>query len=117
MSTTSKSGDLTFKSSSEIRSFVINALEKPGYTGGGAYIDKTVNRSWGGPNFTGEFIEPGGRNIITDFGYLDFIKLLIFRSLFNPIDYKGGLFKELKKKWYENELGFMIGALSLVASF
>lgn len=109
MSSTSKSGDLTFKSSSEIKSFVRHQMEKPGLSGTGAYADSVQSSLFYSRNFDGAFRDPSGRDITTPPGFFQLTWLVMFRNLFNPVDYTGSLRQEIRKHWDTNELGFVIG--------
>ena len=47
-------------------------------------------------------------NDISQLSKFQSAKALIFRSIFNPVDYDGSLFKELKDSYKTNEIGFFI---------
>ena len=67
MSSTSKSGDLTFKSTSEIKSFVRHQLEKPGYSR--SYADRMGANPFFRKNFDGAFVDLGNNDITSHLGF------------------------------------------------
>ena len=38
-----------------------------------------------------------------------FLNSFIFKTIFNPLDYDGSFFKEIKSAYQTNELGFAMG--------
>jgi hypothetical protein len=63
MSSTSKTGDITFKSSSEIKSFVRHQIEKSGYSGSGAYVDRASSNLFAKMNIEGALRDSAGKEI------------------------------------------------------
>lgn len=109
MSSKSTTGDLTFKSASEIQSFVRHQLEQPGYTGSGSFSERASQNPFFRKNLDGTFRNLQGKDVFDDTKIRNNINSLVFRNFFNPLDYNGQLIRELKKAYLTNELGFAIG--------
>ena len=109
MSSTSKSGDITFKSSAEIKSFVRHQMEKPGSTSTGAYIDRASSGLFFKKTYDGTFRNIAGQDVSQRWGPLEFAWLVVFRNFLNPVDQDGSYFKSVEENWHSNELGFIIG--------
>ena len=64
MSSTSSSGDLTFKSTSEIKSFVRKQLEKPGLSKRSSQADNDDNNFLMKKSYDGTFTDLKGTDIL-----------------------------------------------------
>ena len=107
MSSSDKGGpDLSFSSSSEIKSFVRTQMDSPGYKGGEsaqAGGDQIFRRT-----FRGTYTTLDGTDVASSTTYLQQARGLLFRSVFNPVDYNSSIRLELEEAYKTNELGFFI---------
>ena len=108
MSSGNKGGpDLSFSSSSEIKSFVRGKMGYPGYIAGDStqnsnnpFYKKTVDSG---------FYDLTGTELCGSSSYLNIGRIVLFRSVFNPVDYNGSTWLAIKESYKTNELGFFIG--------
>jgi len=100
----SKSEDLTFSSSSEIRNFVRSRLEKPSDDGGllqGNYTLFRVNSDLPVSNSAGE-------DLLSQRTFLQNC-LSVFRMTFlNPVAFNGQVWRQVEDAYTTNEVGFFI---------
>ena len=94
-----KTADLTFSSTSEIKTFVRTRLGMPGHQ---TNASKFYSRSYEGRirNLAGEEIQKQSPSKTAS--------VLLFRSLFNPVDFDGSVLQEIKNSYRTNEIGFFI---------
>ncbi len=108
------SSDFTFSSSSEVKTFVRAKLGMPDSESKGMVSPRISN-------FRGldNQLVAKQTNGPASMSY-QMSKSFIFRQLFNPIDYDGQVWREIKNSYKTNELGFFISLaffLSLGWSF
>ena len=98
--------DLTFSSSSEIKSFVRSNI------GSGMTSAEISGISSGfqlRKRISGSMFDTQGRSITEQETMLKITKVSIFNYLFNPLYYNGSMIREIKDAYKTNELGFFIG--------
>ena len=98
--------DLTFSSSSEIKSFVRSNI------GSGMTSAEISGISSGfqlRKRISGSMFDTQGRSISEQETMLRITKVSIFNYLFNPLYYNGSMIREIKDAYKTNELGFFIG--------
>ena len=98
--------DLTFSSSSEIKSFVRSNI------GSGMTTAEISGISSGfqlRKRISGNMFDTQGRSISEQETMLKITKVSIFNYLFNPLYYNGSMIREIKDAYKTNELGFFIG--------
>ena len=98
--------DLTFSSSSEIKSFVRSNI------GSGMTSAEISGISSGfqlRKRISGSMFDTQGRSITEQETMLRITKVSIFNYLFNPLYYNGSMIREIKDAYKTNELGFFIG--------
>lgn len=85
-------------------------MEKPGFSGDGAYADKISRNQIVIKTCPGSFKDINGRDITKENSTFELGRMILFRTFFNPVDYTGEFFQDMRKQWHTNELGFIIGS-------
>lgn len=82
-------------------------MEKPGYSS--SYADRASENPFFRKSYDGLFKDVRGNDIRQQTSYSQLARNIVFRTVFNPVDYDGSMLDEVKKQWHSNELGFIIG--------
>ncbi len=103
MSNNKAGSDFTFSSSAEVKTFVRAKLGMPDSEKKGLIEPRIADFR----GLNGELVAKQ-TNGIQNFSY-QLSKNYLFRTLFNPVDYDGRTWRDIKASYKTNELGFFIG--------
>jgi hypothetical protein len=84
-------------------------MDMPGYTAGSANLaEQYGGNSMFRKSAADGFVGLDGQNIEANASAFSFVHKLVFRSIFNPMDYNGQFKREIKDAYTTNELGLFI---------
>ena len=72
-------------------------MEKPGFSGDGAFADKISGNQIITKSFPGPFRDNTGRDLVKSMTVFDFASTILFRTFFNTVDYNGEFLQEMRK--------------------